>query len=67
MEVLSMFGKNRHISAYIQGIQFINQEIQFLKERIHVVYDKDMINDIYDSINILREFKKDFFKQLSNM
>lgn len=61
-----MLGKNRHISTYIQGIQFINQEIQLLKERIHVVYDKDMINDIYDSINILREFKKDFFKQLSN-
>ncbi|MBB6215689.1 hypothetical protein HNQ80_001778 [Anaerosolibacter carboniphilus] len=60
-----MIDTNHHLSTYIRGIEFINQEIQFLRDRIHVVYDKDMIKDIYDSISILREFKKDFFKELS--
>jgi hypothetical protein len=67
MEVLSMFDKDRHISTYIQGIQFINREIRFLKDRIPVVYDKDMTKDIYESINTLREFKKIFLKQLIHM
>ncbi len=62
-----MIDGNHHISTYVQGIEFINQEIQFLRERIHVVYDKDMLLDIYDSISILREFKKDFFKKLSRI